>query len=110
MIGKISGLVPRGRGVNGQVRVAAGGQVKVSIPWLVSVDGVVSSCPVPGLAHPERLAFGDHDDAVVQEPVQQADGGGVLRQEPAPGNWDWLRFLIGVLPFDLLVSASGVSA
>jgi len=36
------------------------------------------------LAHPERLAFGHHDDAVVQEPVQQADGGGVLGQEPAP--------------------------
>jgi hypothetical protein len=42
--------------------------------------------------------------------VEQADGGGVLGQEPPPGNWDWLRFLIGVLAFDLLVSVSGVSA
>jgi hypothetical protein len=31
-----------------------------------------------GLAHAERLALGDHHDAVVQQPVQQADGGGVL--------------------------------
>ncbi len=38
-----------------------------------------------GLAHAERLAFGDHDDAVVQEAVEKADGGGVLGQEPAPG-------------------------
>jgi hypothetical protein len=30
------------------------------------------------LAHAERLAFGDHDDAVVQETVEEADGGGVL--------------------------------
>ena len=37
-----------------------------------------------GLAHAERLAFGGHDDGVVQEPVEQADGGGVLGQEPAP--------------------------
>jgi hypothetical protein len=37
-----------------------------------------------GLPHAERLAFGDHHDAVVQEPVEQADGGGVLGQEAAP--------------------------
>jgi hypothetical protein len=37
-----------------------------------------------GLAHAERLAFGDHDGGVVQEPVQHGDGGGVLGQEAAP--------------------------
>ena len=37
-----------------------------------------------GLSHAERLAFGDDDDAVVEEPVEQADGGGVLGQEPPP--------------------------
>jgi len=47
---------------------------------------------------------------VVQEPVEQADGGGVLGQEPAPLNWNWLRFLIGFVSFDLLVLAVGVSA
>jgi hypothetical protein len=36
------------------------------------------------LAHPERLALGGHDDAVVQETVQQADRGGVPGQEAAP--------------------------
>ena len=44
----------------------------------------MSSCPGPGLAHAERLSFGDHDDGVVQEPVEQADGGGVLGQEASP--------------------------
>jgi hypothetical protein len=36
------------------------------------------------LAHAERLALGDHDDAVMQEPIEQADCSGVLGQEPAP--------------------------
>jgi hypothetical protein len=37
------------------------------------------------LFHAVGVAAGDHDVAVVQEPVEQADGGGVLGQEPAPG-------------------------
>src|SRR6516162_11743420 len=45
--------------------------------------GCTSSCS--GLFHPVGVAVGDHDVAVVQEPVEQADGGGVLGQEPAPG-------------------------
>jgi hypothetical protein len=53
-------------------------------PSVISVLGEASSCLGPGLAHPERLSFGDHDDCVMQEPVEQADGGGVLGQEPAP--------------------------
>jgi hypothetical protein len=67
------------------VRVTADGQKKVPAPWL----------PLPGfrgwgtslgsgLAHAERLSFGDHDDGVVQEAVEQADGGGVLGQEASP--------------------------
>jgi hypothetical protein len=47
---------------------------------------------------------------VVQEAVEQADGGGVLGQEPAPLNWNWLKFPIVVLSFDVLVLVSGVSA
>jgi hypothetical protein len=43
-----------------------------------------ASCPGAGLAHAERLSFGDHHDGVVQEAVQEADGGSVLGQEPAP--------------------------
>jgi hypothetical protein len=39
--------------VNGQVRVAAGGQVKVPIPRLFSVLGQASSCLGPCLSHPE---------------------------------------------------------
>jgi hypothetical protein len=64
--------------VNGQVRVAAGGQVKVPISQVFSAVDEASSCPGSGLAHAERLAFGDHDDAVVQETIEQADGGGVF--------------------------------
>jgi hypothetical protein len=36
------------------------------------------------LAHAVGIAVGDHDIRVVQQPVEQADGGGVLGQEPAP--------------------------
>ena len=41
--------------------------------------------PGSGFAHAVGIAVGDHDIRVVQEPVEQADGGGVLGQEPAPG-------------------------
>jgi hypothetical protein len=37
------------------------------------------------LAHAVAFAVGDDDVAVVQEPVEHADGGGVFGQEPAPG-------------------------
>jgi hypothetical protein len=37
-----------------------------------------------GFAHAVALTAGDHGVAVVQQLVQQADGGGVLGQEPAP--------------------------
>jgi hypothetical protein len=47
---------------------------------------------------------------VVQEPVEQADRGGVLGQEPAPLNWNWLKFPIPVLAFDMLGLVSGVPA
>jgi len=40
------------------------------------------------LFHPVGVAVGDDDVAVVQEPVEHADGGGVLGQEPAPG-FEW---------------------
>jgi Protein of unknown function (DUF2637) len=37
-----------------------------------------------GLAHAVGIAVGDYDIGVMQQPVEQADGGGVLGQEPAP--------------------------
>ncbi len=64
--------------VNGQVAVPAGGQLKVSTPRGCSVLVEVGASSVSGLAHAERVAFGDYDDGVVQEPVEQADSGGVL--------------------------------
>jgi hypothetical protein len=71
--------------VNGQVEVSAGGRLKVPVPRVGSAGfpGAASSCS--GLFHPVGVAVGDDDVAVVQEPVQHADGGGVLGQEPAPG-------------------------
>jgi len=36
------------------------------------------------LAHAVGVAVGDDDVGVVEQPVQEADGGGVLGQEPAP--------------------------
>ena len=66
--------------------VPAGGQVKVPTPrwcfsWFVGLVPPRGS----GLSHAVGLAVGDDDVAVVQEPVEQADGGGVFGQEPAPG-------------------------
>src|SRR5580658_2103095 len=38
-----------------------------------------------GLPHAVGVAAGDDDAGVVEEPVEDAGGGGVLGQEPAPG-------------------------
>jgi len=71
--------------VNGQVEVPAGGHEK-SPP----LDGFSGGCgggagsSRAGLFHAVGLAFGGDDDGVVQEPVEEADGGGVLGQEPSP--------------------------
>jgi hypothetical protein len=46
-------------------------------------SGAVTSL-VSGVAHSERLTVGDDDTGVMQEPVQDAGGGGVLGQKPAP--------------------------
>jgi hypothetical protein len=45
--------------------------------------GVFTSS-LSGVAHPVGLAAGDHDGGVVQEPVEDGDGGGVFGQEAAP--------------------------
>ena len=77
-------------GVNGQVAVPAGGQVKVPTPRVDQSCSVVPPLSGSGFAHAVGLAVGDHDVGVVQQPVEQADGGGVLGQEPAPwskGQW-----------------------
>ena len=64
--------------VNGQVEVPAGGQLKVPTPCGWSALLLVSSLGGSGLAHPVGLSAGDHGGGVVQEPVQEADRGGVL--------------------------------
>jgi cytochrome P450 len=76
--------IPEGD-VNGQVEVAAGGQVEVPASRVCSAWFSLSSCSGSGLFHAVGVAVGDDGVAVVQEPVEQADRGGVLRQEPAPG-------------------------
>jgi len=48
--------------------------------------------------------------AVVDEPVQERLGDDRVREQRIPVNWNWLRFPIAVLPFDVLVLLSGVSA
>jgi hypothetical protein len=40
---------------------------------------------VSGLSHAVELAVGDNGVAVVQESVEQADGGGVFGEESSPG-------------------------
>jgi hypothetical protein len=46
----------------------------------------------------------------VDEAVDHGGGDHVVAEDLAPANWNWLRFLIVVLAFDLLISVSGVSA
>lgn len=64
--------------VNGQVEVPAGGQVEVPAPrgCLGGLQSGSSSCS--GFAHAVGVALGDDDVGVVEEPVEQADRGGVL--------------------------------
>jgi len=59
-------------GVNGQFKVPIGGQVKVPTPvgcW--DLLGLRATSSPTGLLHAERLAVGDNDDAVMDEPVEQ---------------------------------------
>ena len=44
--------------------------------------------PRPVSSQDGLRSIGDHDVAVVQQPVEQADGGGVFGEEPAPG-FEW---------------------
>jgi hypothetical protein len=63
--GSAVGEMPRV--VNGQVRVAADGQKKVPVPWLLLPGFCGSGTSLgSGLAHAERLSFGNHYDRVVQ--------------------------------------------
>ena len=81
--------------VNGQFAVPGFGQVEV--PALLGVSGSArgGSGPVLGLSHAVGFTVGDDDGGVVQEPVEHADGGGVLGQEPSPLNWKWHTFVWG---------------
>src|SRR5215213_4704864 len=54
--------------------------------FLVVVD--LGSSFRAGLFHAVAVAIGDDDVAVVQEPVEHADRGGVFGQEAAPG-FEW---------------------
>src|SRR5664279_2537954 len=65
---------------SGGVLVGAG-TVTGHVPFGGGLVGGVGSA---GVAHAVGLAGGDDDGGVVQEPVQAADGGGVLGQEPSP--------------------------
>jgi hypothetical protein len=68
----------RGAPVNGQVEVSVFGQVKV--PTLRGFSGCArgGSGVVSVVAHAVGLAGGDDDGGVVEQPVEDADGGGVF--------------------------------
>jgi hypothetical protein len=59
---------------------------------------------------PVAVSFESDDVGVVDEAVDHGGGDGVVAEDLAPANWNWLRFPITVLAFDLLVLVSGVSA
>src|SRR5487761_2732127 len=71
--------------VNGQFLVPAGGQQK-SQPFTCSLLLFCRKLTSPrsGLFHPERLAAGDDNHAVVHESIEETDRGVVLWQEPSP--------------------------
>ena len=45
-----------------------------------------------------------------RKPVEDGGGQDGVGEDRAPFNWNWLKFPIAVLPFDMLVLVSGVSA
>jgi hypothetical protein len=56
------------------------------------------------------VSFERDDLGMVDEAVDHGGGDHVIAEHLAPANWNWLRFLIGLLPFGLLVWVFGVSA
>ena len=73
------------KGTYGQVEVPAGGHEKS--PPLDEFSGGrcrgAGSCRA-GLFHPVGLALGGDDDGVVEQPIEEADRGGVFGEEPSP--------------------------
>ena len=68
-----------GEYVNGQVEVPGGGHEKSSpLDGFSGGGGRGAGSSRAGLFHAVGLAFGGDDDGVVEEPVEEADGGGVL--------------------------------
>ncbi len=51
------------------------------------------SVSVLGLSHAVCFAVGDDDGCLVREPVEHADGGGVLGQESGPLSRKWHMFV-----------------
>ena len=70
----------RGQNVNGQFDVPAGGQVKV--PTLCGM--FLGWRYLRSVCHAVGVAVGDDDGGVVQEPVEDAGGGGVFGEESSP--------------------------
>lgn len=70
--------------VNGHLDVPGFGQLIVPTRcWSSAVrDGLLTVGS--GVFHPVGFALGEHDGGVVQQPVQDADGGGVFGAEVTP--------------------------
>ena len=68
-------------GVNGQVAVPAGGQLKVPTPRVDQGFVLGGFSFSSALAHSVGISAGDHDAGVVEQPAQEADGGDVLGQQ-----------------------------
>jgi len=71
-------------GVNGHLKVRSSGQLKVrTLGRSVLLERHTSS-PAAGLPHPERFAGGHDHDGVMEKPVDERDGRGLIGQEAAP--------------------------
>jgi hypothetical protein len=63
-----------------------------------------------GGAQPVGVGAGLDDVGVEGEPVDDGRAQPGVGEGTGPFNWNWLKFPIAVLPFDMLVLVSGVSA
>jgi hypothetical protein len=66
--------------------------------------------PLAGVGQPVGGGAGLDDLPGEGEPVDDGRAEARVGEGLGPANWNWLKFPIAVLPFDMLVLVSGVSA
>ena len=76
---------------------------------VVGCGGRGDAAEVPAF-EPVGVTFQADHLGVVDEPVDHRGGDYFVAEGLAPPNWNWLRFLIARLPFEVRNCVAGVSA